>query len=384
MPLLILLRWLRGCVHFSAEGGFPERFLNICRRAGIELWNTELRSGAVYAFVRASDFRALRNPARQSGMRLRVCKKKGLPFFLHKQKKHAGLAVGVCLFALLLGIFSTRIWTINVDGNDLTESRILLEKLEENGVLKGMQRRNLDARNVSKEMLDALPQLDWIALNVRGSELEVLIREHPPDIRGEEPDAQADVVASYDGRLIDFRVYAGTKAVPDGSAIRKGDVLIHGHTNNVDETTSPIRAKGYIVAETRHTLTQRQAFESAGAKRDKLRKQYAVHVFGLRLPLYLRAWDDTWQSVQFFSANDVTLPLGLETRSLPVKSLERMPLSLQQAEILALERLHFQAGALLEYKELRSVSAGREDDSGAVMLTAKYVLWESVGLTKEK
>ncbi|MDR3344366.1 MAG: sporulation protein YqfD, partial [Oscillospiraceae bacterium] len=318
MPLLILLRWLHGSVHFAADGGFPERFLNLCRHTGLELWNTELRHGTLYAFVRGGDYRTLRGIARQSGMRLRVCKKRGLPFFLHKQKKHAGFAVGLCFFALLLGVLSTRVWVISVSGNNLTESRVLLEKMEEYGIFSGMLSRSLNAHTISAEMLDAMPQLDWIALNLRGSELEILVREHAPDARAKEPDAPADVVAAQDGQLISLRVYGGTKAVPDGSAVRAGDVLVHGYTKNRDESSSPIRAKGYVVAQTERTITQQQSLTAGGTQRERLGKQYALRIFGLRIPLYFRAWDGAWQSVQYFSARGVTLPLGLETRALPV------------------------------------------------------------------
>ncbi|MDR1409041.1 MAG: sporulation protein YqfD [Oscillospiraceae bacterium] len=383
MPLLIFLRWLHGSVHFSAEGGFPERFINHCRHTGLELWNTELRHGMLYAFVCASDYRALRAAARQSGMHLRVCKKKGLPFFLHKQKKHAGLAIGLCLFALFIGVLSTRVWVISIDGNDLTESRVILKKLEEYGVIKGMRSHMLNAHTISTEMIDTMPQLDWIALNLRGSELEILIREHKPDTRAKESDATANIVAANDGQLVLFRTYAGTKALPDGSAIRKDDVLVYGHTKNRDESTSPIRAKGYIVAQTEHNITQKQPL-STGQQRERLGKQYALHLFGLRVPLYFRAWDDACLSLQYFSARGVTLPLGVETRTLPVEALDDATLTPRQAELLALDHLHAQTAALLEYKQVRSFSTERKTKDNAITLSAKYVVWENIGQIKER
>jgi similar to stage IV sporulation protein len=314
-------------------------------------------------------------------MHLRVFKKAGLPFILHKQKKHAGLIVGLCFFVLLLGFLSSRVWVIGVSGNELTESRILLQLLEEKGVHTGMRGSALKPREIGAEMLEAMPQLDWIALNLRGSALEILVREHAPDARGEEPESPADVVASYDGQLIFTRIYAGSKAVPDGSAVRKGDVLIKGMTENSDGSRTPVRAKGYIVARTEHRLKQHQpiAVSSAGRRR-RLNRQFAVWIFGLRLPLYFRAHQDAWKSVRYFSAGDSVLPLGLETLSRPADSPQNAPLTESQAELLALEKLHAQADELLEYKEVRSFSTERKVNESGAELTVSYVLLESVGL----
>ena len=38
MFMIHLLRWLFGWIRLEAEGGFPERLLNLAAREGIELW----------------------------------------------------------------------------------------------------------------------------------------------------------------------------------------------------------------------------------------------------------------------------------------------------------------------------------------------------------
>ena len=46
MFFIQFLRFLRGWIWFEAEGGFPERMLNLAARADIGLWNT-CRQGIV-------------------------------------------------------------------------------------------------------------------------------------------------------------------------------------------------------------------------------------------------------------------------------------------------------------------------------------------------
>jgi similar to stage IV sporulation protein len=370
------LRLIKGSVHFCASGGFAERFVSACRAAGIWLWDVEKRRGVLYARCFAGDYRRLRRPARQSGMLLRACRKRGLPFVLLRNKKHLGLAVGCVLFALLMAFLSTRVWVIRLEGKLQTPEGEILRALEEHGVGQGMKAGDLDSRAVAAELLRELPLLDFIALNLRGSELEVLIREHPPDSRVKEDETPADIVAARDGSLVEMRVYAGTRAVTEGSAVVKGDVLIFGYTKNSDGSTSPLRAKGYIVAQTEYTLSASQALEGGLQRGAGRKKQYALRLFGLRLPLYFRAAEAN-ESVRYLCAAGTVLPLGLEVRSSPPQG-KPQALTEAQAALLALQELHDTAADLTEFKQLRNQSTRLTSENGSVTVSASYVLWENI------
>ncbi|MDR0883406.1 MAG: sporulation protein YqfD [Oscillospiraceae bacterium] len=370
MPILWLLRWARGTVHFAVSGGFPERFLNLCRKKGIALWDTQLRGGVLYARVRASDYKTLRSPAKESGMRIRAFRQSGLPFLLLRQRKHAGILVGLAIFVLLIATLSSRVWILTVAGNDATESRIILETLAEQGVRLGARSKTLDIDRLREDTLLELPQLDWIALNRRGSRLEVLVREHAPDPRTPEPTAPADIVAAAEGQLLELRVWAGTPAVPNGSAVQAGDVLIKGETRD----GAAVRARGYVVAQTQRRLVTTPVQQLEGKRRHALKKQYALHIFGLRVPLYFRALPEGTESLQLLYVNHTALPLGLETRALPSEETEVRTLSPEQAKLLALADMHAQAAALLVGKEIRGVEATATDDE----LALTYTLLENI------
>ena len=59
-----VIRFFRGYVDFSAEGKFPERFLNITSRNGVSLWNAQpVKNGKpcfAVIFVFTFDFLAVR------------------------------------------------------------------------------------------------------------------------------------------------------------------------------------------------------------------------------------------------------------------------------------------------------------------------------------
>lgn len=49
MLFIKLIRFLCGYVRFRAKGGFPERFINLCSKENIPLWDISGSKGEMYA-----------------------------------------------------------------------------------------------------------------------------------------------------------------------------------------------------------------------------------------------------------------------------------------------------------------------------------------------
>ena len=117
MLVLKFFRFIFGYVGFNAKGGFPERFINLCRLNGINLWNLKSENSVIYACTDCAGYKRIRSVAKKSGMRVRMNKKYGLPFFLNRHSHRSGIIVGVCFCIAAICILSTRIWSIDVTGN---------------------------------------------------------------------------------------------------------------------------------------------------------------------------------------------------------------------------------------------------------------------------
>ena len=87
MLIIELLRWLFGYINFKASDGFPDRFINLCTKDSIPLWNIQNIGGNLSASTTIEGYLGIRQSARKSGMKLRVTEKKGLIFFLKKHKR---------------------------------------------------------------------------------------------------------------------------------------------------------------------------------------------------------------------------------------------------------------------------------------------------------
>ena len=109
--LLRFLRWMAGYVLFIGMGGYPEKFMNLAARANITLWQVKNSKGSFQARVAKSQYRELRRPAKKAGMRLRVKKRKGFPFFMRRYRHRLGLLAGIALFFATIWFLSCLLYT---------------------------------------------------------------------------------------------------------------------------------------------------------------------------------------------------------------------------------------------------------------------------------
>lgn len=265
MLLLILFRYIFGFADFSASGGFPERFVNLCAANRVNLWNLQYRAGTLYASTDRNSYKRIRRPAAKSGMKVRVIRRHGLPFFMSKHKRRVGVLVGMAVFAAAVTVLSTRIWSINVQGNVNVNDDVIIGVFEELGVKSGVRGKSIDLDAVEKAALDRIGELSWVGLNLNGSAAIIEVRERVEKPSIDNGNTPSNIISSADGQVVIMRVFGGTAAQKVGSAVMKGDLLISGTKEQKDGTTAICRADGYVVARTAHTVassvTSKGAFE---------------------------------------------------------------------------------------------------------------------------
>lgn len=111
--LLRLIRWSKGYVDFSAYGKFPERFINLTTRNGINVWNLKPVQNGLTATMQVYDYKNIRSIASKSKLRLRVTGRHGLPFYAQRYKQRAGLLIGAVIGIVLIAVLSKFIWYID-------------------------------------------------------------------------------------------------------------------------------------------------------------------------------------------------------------------------------------------------------------------------------
>ncbi|HHW21976.1 MAG TPA: sporulation protein YqfD [Clostridiaceae bacterium] len=253
MFLVHLWNYIRGYVIIIVTGRGLERFINICSKRQILLWDI-IRKDSESALMKASlrGFRLMRPAAKKSGCRVRIQKKCGLPFCLNRFKKRKGFKIGLLLFASLLVLATSVIWDIEIISPKPELVPQVQNVLETENIGRGSFKRGLDPKKLASRIALDVDGLAWVGVEIKGVKLYVTVKdsiEPPVLIKNNE---KFNIVAERDGIITHMEVYAGNTLVKKGDTVKKGQVLVSGRleSKNPDFGTRDVHALGKIIART--------------------------------------------------------------------------------------------------------------------------------------
>jgi len=246
---------LKGEVTGRVESGFPERILNLCAAHGIAFRDVRWESEAAFTFTLARrDWKKLRRLTGRLDCRMQALSWRGTPFFLGRLRRRVGLWVTLLLCAASLLVGSFFIWDIRIEGaRTVCESRIL-RALEDQGIRFGTFGYGVNSLQTRNALLLELPELSYIAVNVRGCRAYVQVRE-----RVEAPEmicrrGPGNTVAAKDGLVTAIQPWDGEKQVLPGTMVQAGQLLISGVVQNDFSGVRYLRGMGRVYARTWYTL----------------------------------------------------------------------------------------------------------------------------------
>ena len=365
MFFLRIIRYFLGCVRFSADGGFPENFLNLAARSGIMLWDIRRRGTAVEAGTLRRSYRRLEPLARRAGVRLAVLRRTGLPYRMKKVTRRRGILIGVLLFFAVLWFFSSFIWEVEISGNQSTSTAEITQVLDDLGLRPGAFPLLVNTRLIEQQALLRLPDLSGITINIRGCDARVEVREraYPPDIVPE--NIPCNVKASRTGQIVDLQTFAGRAMVRDGDTIQAGEVLISGVSEDKNGVVHMVHASGVAMTRTSRDLSVTVKYhDQTAAETGRVLRLRTLELFNFRIPLYLRTPQGNYRisaATGKLSLGGRILPFALQTRVF--REMRTEPVTYTRAQAAALA-----AGELAEKEktELAGVRIlSRSDDPQA-------------------
>lgn len=233
--LLSLLNYSKGYVRIEVRGAYIERFLNICAKNHIDFWRLErLDIDVLRASVSIGGFRRLRRLSRRAMCRVHIVRKTGVPFFTWRVRRRYALVAGAALIAAALVWCSGYIWTINVHGGSRATQTQVLAALDELGFRPGI-RRTTDVGTLRTEVMLRLPNVSWLAVNILGTNAEVIVRERPEKPAIVPQDEPSDIRADRSGVIVRMDVKAGQACVSVGHTVLAGDTLVTGKLVSASE-----------------------------------------------------------------------------------------------------------------------------------------------------
>ena len=286
MFIVRLLRWLFGYVSFTVEGSFPERFLNMASRRGINLWKLKGTAESLSASARETDYRLLTDISTKTGHSLSGVSHHGVPHLFKSYKHRCGLLAGFLFCVLGCHFLSGFIWQIRITVPDLMNEYEVRRILKEHGVYEGVRADSIDVGNIINSISLTDTRISWMTLNLVGTTAEVNIS--PSLTRGDkQPAVLSNLKSASDGVVTRVQVYKGTAHVNVGDGISKNQLLVSGimEYNNGNLVLSDANARIYAATNRRveiHIPKQYTYF----TKDTELTKQ-DLNAFGLTIPLSL-------------------------------------------------------------------------------------------------
>ncbi len=248
--MIKLIRWLRGFVVFELRGKFPERFINVCVRLGVSLFDPLPCGDHITGAMLLCDYKNIRSIARKCGVTLRVKERYGLPFLLSEYRSRSGLLAGAAAFVAIVIVMQSFVWTVEIHGLDTVSAVDFRDTLKAAGVNVGAFKGSLDLQAIQRKVMQDVEEIGWMSINIIGTKAEVEVKEKDKKPEIQDANVPCNIKASTDGIVLSMNVKNGKAVVPVGSAVKKGQLLVSGVVENSLQNINYVQADAQITANT--------------------------------------------------------------------------------------------------------------------------------------
>lgn len=393
MLLLRLWNYLRGYVIILVDGYFLEKFINICTRRQILLWDVKVqREQLVTLKMSIKGFKLIRPIAKKTKCKVKILKKVGMPFILNRYRRRKAFFAGAVLFAVLIVTLTSFIWSIEITGNKKLQISELESVLAQNGIRTGMLKYRVDTDSAVSGMMLDMDDISWISIVVKGTKVRVELRERieiPEIIPKHIP---CDIIAKTDGIIKQLIATEGIEAAGEGDTVQRGQILISGNIplKGKENQFKQVHAMGTVTARTWYEDEAPVIFSSIERLRTgKVLNDHAMVLFSWKLDLFKRknkyqSYSTTEVRKKLSLGEDLVFPIEWITVSYFEENLVEAVISEEDAKNAAAEAAYKKAFEQVPAKAevvKRNISFIEDDIVG---LTAKVILEciEDIGTSK--
>lgn len=290
-----MIRYIKGYLLIRVEGYSPERFLNACSHRGIELWGLRSAGGAYEMYMTLKDFRKIKALSKKTGTKVRVRRRYGLPFFLHRYRRRKLFFAGAFLAVCLVYILTLFIWEIDIRGNLRRTDEALLSFLRSRDVYCGMTAGSVDCDQIADDLRGAYADLVWVSASVHGTRLVIQVKENEhlsAQTGGKAQETEGtDLAATQDCTILSIVTRQGTPLVHEGDQVKKGDLLVNGRLD-LKNDAGEVTGYRYCQAQADITGEYQISYEDTMEREFEIRSyQYERNNLVRQEELFLRAGD---------------------------------------------------------------------------------------------
>ncbi len=340
--------YLKGCISILIEGLFPERFINLCTKNKINLWNIRRESKTnITADIAINDFKKLRKISKNSRCKIHILKKHGIRFFIYKHRKRKALVIGFAIFFTMLWFLTQFIWIIEITGNEKIEDKVIMEYAQKAGLKTGMPALAVDSDYIQNYIMTNMNDISFVSVNRVGTTVNIDIREREEKREHFDKYTPSNIIASKSGVIESILVQSGTAAVKKGDVVYNGQLLVSGAADNKYLGIKYSNSDADIRARVWHEKTVSLPYYiEEKAVTGNIKNKRKIRFFNFSINLYIKnkilfeKYDILSYTNYISLGGGKILPIGIETNRYEEYELKRTKLTEEQTKELLLKEFN--------------------------------------------
>ena len=386
MFIKLLLRLMFGYVRIEIEGYYIEKFINICKNKNILIWNLKRENGVkLYLNIGINDFKRISEIVKKTNCKVKILKKRGIPFVLHRYKKRKLFLLFLIFIICVIFVSSKYVWNIEVKVEDNLEIENIEEDLGKAGLKRGILKSKIDTANIINNIRLNREDVAWIGIDIEGTAVKVDIVKADNKPKVIDNSEFCDIVATKKGAITKITAQNGTAIVNVGDEVNKGDILIAGYMDGKYTTRRYLHSLGEVLAKVTYQKTEEiylneEKYTPTGKKENKYEVIFNNFAFKLyknksKFELYKQ---ETKENNLKLTKN-FYLPLSIKKLTNIEQKKEKTLHTKEEALNIGIEKLSKELEEKIQNNKIVSKDVKKQESQSSVTVTVIYEVEESIG-----
>ncbi len=387
----IVFSYILGYLRISIEGYYIERFINICKKRNITIWNLKRNKNTMLFFnVRIKEFKEVCKIVKQLNCKLKIRSKKGLPFLMYKYKKRKAFAILLIIVVFIIGLSSMYVWNVDIIEENNQELPNIRQDIEEAGIKLGTLKSKINSKEIINKIRLKRNDVAWMGIEKKGTNIIVKLvkADQKPEIV--DTNEYCNIVSDKTGVITKINAQNGTANVKVGDTINKGDILINGWMEGKYTGIRYVHAKGEIEAKVWYTKNKKipyiltQTRETGNQENKYSLKINNFEINFLKKYSKFEIYDTIETDSKFRIFSDFYLPISVVKTTFKEKENYTQKYTLEEAKTLGIEELQEELKKeIKDEKKIVNKNINTYEKEDGVEIYVTYEVLENIG-TNEK
>lgn len=318
MLIKILLKYFLGYVRITVEGYYIERFINICTTNKILIWNLKREKGVkLHLNIGIEDFFRAVKVAKKLKCKIKIERKKGIPFLLNKYRKRKIFVLSLIIILIGLYISSNYIWNVEIQIENNQEIIGLEQDIKEAGLETGILKNKVNTQEIINKIRLKRDDLSWMGISIEGTNaiVKAVKAKKAPEIIDEKE--YCNIVAQKGGIITQIIAQNGMAQVKVGDEVEQGQILIQGIMEGKYTGARYVHALGEVKAVVQYSKTEKFPLkEEQKVKTGNLETKYKIKFNKFQINFYktlskFKIYDTIEEDKKFRIFSNLYLPISV-------------------------------------------------------------------------